>query len=79
MSRTPTQPTSSSYEIARWIGCASGRAVMAGTAARQQARNPFMSVDPRANSLPSRRASRNGSLVHVCPSTGTVSVWPDRM
>jgi hypothetical protein len=47
MLRTPTQPTSSSYESARWIGRASRAASMSGTAARQQASKPFMSAAPR--------------------------------
>ena len=36
-----------------------------------------MSQAPRAYSLPSWRRSVNGSLLQACPSTGTVSTWPD--
>ena len=75
--RTPRHPISSSYENAMWIGVLSVRALNSGTAASTQAKNPFMSVAPRPATRSPRSFNRNGSLSHVCPSTGTTSVCPD--
>ena len=62
-------------------GSAGGAAPSAcgSTAARQTAKKPFMSQAPRPYSRPSACLRRKGSLDQVCPSTGTTSVWPDRM
>src|SRR5215204_4389076 len=64
---------------AMWIGRLRSAATHSGTLASTAARNPFMSQEPRANSLPSRSSSLKGSDDHSWPSTGTASVWPDRI
>ena len=58
---------------------ASFAALRRGTAASAQAMKPFMSDEPRPKSRPSRSVSAKGSLDQGWPSTGTTSVWPDRM
>ena len=45
--RAPAQSTSSSYEMNRWTDWRSAAAWNAGTAAKQQATKPFMSVPRR--------------------------------
>src|SRR5579872_5686216 len=61
----------------RCNGRESFRAFISGTAARHADTNPFMSAEPRAYNRPSLRRSVNGSALHACPSTGTVSTCPD--
>ena len=72
------QAISSSYDKARCSGLARGVARNSGTSAIAQAMKPFMSQLPRAYSRPSRSVRVKGSLDQSWPSTGTVSVWPDR-
>ncbi len=74
----PAQPTSSSYENARWIGFLRGMARNSGTSASEPAMKPFMSQLPRPYRRPSFSTSLNGSVLQSWPSTGTTSVWPDR-
>ncbi|KAF5225924.1 hypothetical protein ECC02_000853 [Trypanosoma cruzi] len=77
--RMPAKSVSSLYVQAKWIGFA--RFILRSSGARDMhtAMNPFMSHVPRPYSFPSRSVSVNGSLFHFCPSTGTTSVWPERM
>jgi hypothetical protein len=77
MRPTPMQPTSSSYDNARWIGAFSGLASMAGTAASTMPTNDFMSAEPRPRSRSSRSTPAQGSTLQDWPSTGTTSVCPD--
>ena len=58
---TPMQPTSSSYENAKWIGRFKFALVMSGRAANAMATNAFMSAVPRPYSLPSFSVTTNGS------------------
>jgi hypothetical protein len=46
---------------------------------KRQCVKPFMSQAPRPKSFPSRSVSVQGSVLQAWPSTGTTSVWPDRM
>lgn len=77
MRGAPMQPTSSSYDSAKWIGSRRRARSTDGTSASDAAMKPFMSHVPRPYSLPSRTSGANGSLLQRCPSTGTTSVWPD--
>ena len=60
------------------MGRANGLAVIASSEARQQARNPFMSVAPRPMRRPARSRRTQGSPVQGWPCVGTMSVWPLR-
>ena len=60
-------------------GAVSVAAIMSGTWASTAPMKPFMSVVPRPYRRPSASHGANGSADQSWPSTGTTSVWPDRM
>ena len=77
-SRTPWQPTSSSYEASTCTGVRSVAGSIERNATSTAAKKPFMSAVPRPYSRSSTAVRVNGSVRQPSPG-GTTSVCPDSM